>query len=490
MKALARGAAALRSALGRPGSIRSKILTGFALILAGMLSINLCVIALSHHLLGEYHVLTERVISANRLIPIARDDVGQDAYYLVAGRRTLETTQLFNHMSDIQQGLESLMMEDNSEDGREQLKIALRTFGTLQRYCDQLEQEIIWGLSVASRNDTLEEIRDVSALVYSQLEEYIYQELLRGESIDQTLQRGFQLLLLGDLAAVLLMAAALGILLIRIDRTINDPIQALVENTRRLSEGDFDALVEDAGESEITVLNKSFNRMVAKLQRLMEKIEEDTRTREQLELRLLQEQINPHFLYNTLEIIVWLAESGDKEQVIQVVQSLSRFFRVVLSKGRAVVSLREELSCIESYLYIQKVRYADILNYEIEAEPEALGCRIQKLSLQPIVENALYHGLEKKRGGGTIRVRAWVEEGDLVVRVSDDGSGMTAEQADALRRELRGGLHQVSEGGFGLPNIQKRIQLAYGPEYGIELWSEPGCGTQVTLRIPAGPEKS
>ena len=142
MKALARGAAALRSALGRPGSIRSKILTGFALILAGMLSINLCVIALSHHLLGEYHVLTERVISANRLIPIARDDVGQDAYYLVAGRRTLETTQLFNHMSDIQQGLESLMMEDNSEDGREQLKIALRTFGTLQRYCDQLEQEI------------------------------------------------------------------------------------------------------------------------------------------------------------------------------------------------------------------------------------------------------------------------------------------------------------------------------------------------------------
>lgn len=490
MKGLGRGAGALWSAFSRKGSIRGKILTGFAVILAGMLSINLCVIAVSHHYLEDYHVLTERVISANRLIPVIRDDVGQDAYYLVAGRRTLDTTQLFNHMTEIQTGLEDLMREDNSEDGQEQLKIAVRTFGTLRQYCDQLEQEIVWGLSVASRNETLEQIRDVSALVYSQLEEYIYQELLRGEVIDQTLQRGFQLLLLGDLAAVLLMSAALGVLLIRIGKTINDPIQALVENTRRLSEGDFDALVEDAGENEITVLNKSFNRMVAKLQRLMEKIEEDTRTREQLELRLLQEQINPHFLYNTLEIIVWLAESGDKEQVIQVVQSLSRFFRVVLSKGRAVVSLQEELSCIESYLYIQKVRYADILNYEIQAEPEVLGCCIQKLSLQPLVENALYHGLEKKRGGGTIRVRAGVEDGELVVRVSDDGCGMPPEQLEALRRELKGELTGVSEGGFGLPNIQKRIQLAYGPRYGIELCSEPGRGTLATLRIPAGAEEN
>ena len=198
--------------------------------------------------------------------------------------------------------------------------------------------------------------------------------------------------------------------------------------------------MEDAGENEVTILNKSFNRMAAKLQRLMEKVEEDTRTQEQLELRLLQEQINPHFLYNTLEIIVWLAESGDKEQVIQVVQSLSRFFRVVLSKGRAVVSLQEELSCIQSYLYIQKVRYADILNYEIQAEPEALDCRIQKLSLQPLVENALYHGIEKKRGGGTIRVCADVKDGCLV---------------------------------------------AYGADYGIHVSSRLGCGTRVTLQIPA-----
>ena len=168
-----------------------------------------------------------------------------------------------------------------------------------------------------------------------------------------------------------------------------------------------------------------------------------------------------------------------------MVQSLSRFFRVVLSKGRAVVSLQEELSCIQSYLYIQKVRYADILNYEIQAEPEALDCRIQKLSLQPLVENALYHGIEKKRGGGTIRVCADVKDGCLVVQVADDGCGMTPEKLEEVQREVAGDLGQISEGGFGLPNIQKRIQLAYGADYGIHVSSRRGCGTRGTLQIPA-----
>ena len=132
------------------------------------------------------------------------------------------------------------------------------------------------------------------------------------------------------------------------------------------------------------------------------------------------------------------------------------------------------------------MRYADILNYEIQAEPEALDCRIQKLSLQPLVENALYHGIEKKRGGGTIRVCADVKDGCLVVQVADDGCGMTPEKW----RKCNGRWPEISgpdlrRGGFGLPNIQKRIQLAYGADYGIHVSSRLGCGTRVTLQIPA-----
>ena len=259
----------------------------------------------------------------------------------------------------------------------------------------------------------------------------------------------------------------------------------ILKSIRKVQKGDLDVVIENCGKDEMGELGTQINKMLERIKELME----DNLNREMLaknsEIRALQNQINPHFLYNTLEIIVWLAESGDKEQVIQVVQSLSRFFRVVLSKGRAVVSLQEELSCIQSYLYIQKVRYADILNYEIQAEPEALDCRIQKLSLQPLVENALYHGIEKKRGGGTIRVCADVKDGCLVVQVADDGCGMTPEKLEEVQREVAGDLGQISEGGFGLPNIQKRIQLAYGADYGIHVSSRLGCGTRVTLQIPA-----
>ena len=192
MRRMSRAAGALKTALGRRGSIRSKILAGFTVILVGMLSINLLVIGLSHHFLGEYHILAERVISANKLIPTVRDDVSLDAYYLVAGRRTLETTQLFHHMEEIRQGLSLLKQENNSENGRIQLQIATRTFGTLQRYCQKLGQEIDADVSLELQNVTLEQIRDVSALVYNQIEEYIYLELLWGESIDQMLQTGFQ----------------------------------------------------------------------------------------------------------------------------------------------------------------------------------------------------------------------------------------------------------------------------------------------------------
>ena len=133
--------------------------------------------------MGEYHILAERVISANKLIPTVRDDVSLDAYYLVAGRRTLETTQLFHHMEEIRQGLYLLKQENNSENGRIQLQIATRTFGTLQRYCQKLGQEIDADVSLELQNVTLEQIRDVSALVYNQIEEYIYLELLWGSPL-------------------------------------------------------------------------------------------------------------------------------------------------------------------------------------------------------------------------------------------------------------------------------------------------------------------
>lgn len=148
-----------------------------------------------------------------------------------------------------------------------------------------------------------------------------------------------------------------------------------------------------------------------------------------------------------------------------------------------MVSVREELACIESYLYIQQIRYADILSYEIDASENTLGFEIQKLSLQPLVENALYHGIKNKRSGGKICVQVRLAGKRLHVRVSDTGIGMSADKLEALRQMIANA--RPAGSGFGLSNIQKRVQLAYGEQYGISIQSKPGEGTVVTLQIPA-----
>lgn len=472
----------LTEAFGRR-SIGNKIRMSFLIMVVGIMVISALTMLTTQNFLKEYHVLASRVSRANRMYPVAKEGIETEAYYLVAGRQTTETTVLLEEWEYLNEGILRLMQEKNSETSDTQLRIIQRTMGTLKQYCDLLLEQSGQSQDLTVQNVTLEQIREVSELVAEQVNQYIYLELQNMEQLDRRMQIKKKWLIITDLGIISAVLVLMTLVQFLIDRSISAPINALVENTRRLSKGDFSAYVESRGTNEITVLNDSFNRMVEKLQLLMKELEENTRTREQLELRLMQEQINPHFLYNTLEIIIWLAESGDKEKVIGVVKSLSRFFRVVLSQGRAVVSVREELACIESYLYIQQIRYADILRYEIDASENTLGFEIQKLSLQPLVENALYHGIKNKRGGGKICVQVRLAGKRLRVRVSDTGIGMSADKLEALRQRIASTCPAGS--GFGLSNIQKRVQLAYGEQYGISIQSKSGEGTAVTLQLPA-----
>ncbi len=215
---------------------------------------------------------------------------------------------------------------------------------------------------------------------------------------------------------------------------------------------------------------------------------EEQVTREQKQLRkaefeLLQAQINPHFLYNTLDAIVWSAEAGNQKQVVKMVGSLSEFFRSSLNKGKEVVRVREELSHARSYLEIQQIRYQDILQYEIDV-PESLSeYEIPKITVQPIVENALYHGIKEKRGGGKIIVTGEDGENDFRIIVTDDGVGMDDERLGQVMEALSG----VNSGEgkiYGLYNVNERIKLFYGEEYGISIESTKDAGTRVVIRLP------
>jgi two-component system sensor histidine kinase YesM len=206
------------------------------------------------------------------------------------------------------------------------------------------------------------------------------------------------------------------------------------------------------------------------------------------ELRTLQAQINPHFLYNTLDTIVWMAESNKSDQVIEIVRALSSFFRIALSRGKDWISLQQELEHVKSYLAIQKMRYRDILDYEFDVDDDLLDSTILKLTLQPLVENALYHGIKTKRGGGEIIVS--VQRGEpnsVVIVVRDDGVGFTPYKLARIRETLSGESSEITmkkEGGFGLENVNKRIKLYYGQQYGLSIQSHYRAGTQVTVTIP------
>lgn len=278
-----------------------------------------------------------------------------------------------------------------------------------------------------------------------------------------------------------------------ISARLTRPVQVLKNKMRQAASGYFDAKVKPTGHDEIADLGNSFNIMLEKINDLMAQHLKEQERIQKAELRTLQAQIHPHFLYNTLDSIVWMAEAGKNDQVILLVQALSRFFRVSLNKGLDWIPLKDELDHVRSYLVIQQIRYRDILDYEIDAPEELGNCPILKMTLQPIVENALYHGLKNKRGKGLIRIACEaVSEQELRIVISDNGIGMDAQRLEKLRGQLS--RHIIPEettgsevsGGFGLHNVQERLRLYYGEECRIQVDSVDREGTTVSFYIPRG----
>lgn len=266
------------------------------------------------------------------------------------------------------------------------------------------------------------------------------------------------------------------------------PIQLLQHKMRLTADGYLEAKVKPIGTDEIADLGQSFNIMVEKIKELLEQSIRKQQQLQKAELRTLQAQINPHFLYNTLDSIVWMAEAGKSDGVIQLVKALSDLFRISLNKGRDWVLIRTELAHANSYLVIQQMRYRDILEYRIEVGPELLEYPILNMTLQPLIENALYHGIKNKRGKGLIVIDGYTEGSSVILTVTDNGIGITADRLALLRLHLKQPLQfqkeEPAEGGFGLQNVHQRLRLYFGNEYGIQLESIAGTGTTIFVRIP------
>ncbi len=266
---------------------------------------------------------------------------------------------------------------------------------------------------------------------------------------------------------------------------ITKPISELANSMRAVEMGDFNTQIDVQGEYEVMQLARRFNLMTAQIKSLMKQVVEEQESKRKSELSALQAQINPHFLYNTLDSVIWMAENGKHHDVVKMVTSLARLFRISISRGRNVITVKEELSHAENYLTIQKMRYKDQFEYRFEIDDEVLNYRTQKLLLQPIIENAIYHGIRQMVDEGEIVIRAYAKDDILYFEVEDNGLGMSElVRKDILKRHDQIDDGAVRVGGVGVTNVFERIKLMYGEDFGIDIESEIEEGTKITLSIP------
>ena len=432
----------------------------------------------------KYHNAIERMETATQLQTIVKDQIPESAWNIVSGRQTIQESGIYSTIHSVNKSIDSITTAA-SEENSLSLTVARRTMQTLENYVDRIRDNVEAKVPVVESQAIIEEVRGVASLVGSMLDEYITMEINSTAKLSLSLRIG---VLFSAVAEVLIILLALWVRTRTVNATaaaIRLPIERLEEAAASIAEGSLDTRIADTNVTELRNLTFQINTMADRLQDMMKKSNLDARRLRKAELRTLQAQINPHFLYNTLDAIVWKAEAGEKDEVIHLTSALSDFFRISLSSGADWIPISQEKKHIEGYLKIQQTRYRDIMDYEIDIPDEIGDYYILKLLLQPLVENALYHGVKIKRGGGFIRVSGKVQDGLLVFSVKDTGLGMSPEQLTDLKDRMKKGQPSVSEGngGFGLVNVNMRIRLYYNQTDDLMIESGPE-GTTVSFKVP------
>ena len=440
---------------------------------------------------GQYDEIVEKITKANAYNINFKDDLDYSMYIIVVNAERandiIDTNKPVQMIDEAREVFGMLSKEADTEAARTRLSGIIKSLNTLRDRVIEIEESALVSGSYETNMERLDlNIRVLTELIQEEIQFYIYEQMRNMETLREGIRSNVERAI--SITSVLLIFILIGALTIskKIMEGITAPILRLCHAAEQAGRGDFKTRAHEENLNEIAVLNASFNRMVEEIGKLVEDIRVEELNLRAAELRLLQEQINPHFLYNTLDNIIWLAESKETQQVVNMVSALSDFFRTTLSKGKVYISVKDEEAHINSYLQIQQFRYRDILTYEIDMDEEVYDCEILKLTLQPLVENALYHGIKGKRGLGHIRVAGCIRYGLLEFTVTDNGIVMKEERLREVRRIITGEMESTKEkGGFGLFNVNERIRLNYGQQYGIRIESNYGEGTCIWVTVPA-----
>ncbi len=430
----------------------------------------------------QYHDVITRMDRIASLSPVIGEDLLGEMWSIVAGRETFAEGDQFRTLNRVRAEMDALIETDSAS--RLQITVARNTMNTLSGYIEDLGGQMRAGSTVDEDEATLEEIRNVGSLVVDMLGDAITAEIDAAMTASNALQRVVRLTLLIEMFILLAALTFAAIAQRSLSRAIARPIEQLKDFAGMIAGGHLDVRAPAPDVSELSDLTASLNTMAGNLKELIEENRREQENLKKSEMRALQTQIAPHFLYNTLDAIIWLAEARKTLDVIAVTRALSNFFRISLSGGQDWITIRQEVEHLEGYLTIMKVRYRDILDYVLEVDESLYDLYILKLVIQPLAENAIYHGIKNRRGGGRLEIKVEKRGDMLSVRVSDDGAGMPPARLQAVRQAFEGGDGPDAETGYGLYSVDQRLKLYYNQPIGLKLTSAQGEGTTIAFIVP------
>lgn len=407
-----------------------------------------------------------------------------ETYLLIVENKTIDESNLYEMLNDANRIVRLLDDLTESEENSSRLESVKKYLANLETYITRIEDNLREGNKYEDNMQIWEnDVQIVTALLRESIFQYIYYEVRDIQKSHEDYQKFFVMMIKISVLAFVTILILIAVLSYYVPLSITRPIRKISEVTDQAAKGDLSVRSNVRSGAEVRVLNDSLNMMIDKINELLEQVKKEQIRLRRAEFELLQAQINPHFLYNTLDAIMWLAESGEQEKVVSMVRSLSDFFRTSLNQGKDIVTIKEELQHVRSYLEIQQVRYQDILQYEICVTETLYQYLIPKITIQPLVENALYHGIKNKRGLGQITISGEDKEDCFVLRVKDNGIGISEENLERLRNKLQNKMSGGEES-FGLYNVNERIRLNFGEKYGVSIESIYGEYTIVSISLP------
>ena len=438
----------------------------------------------------NYEDMLNSTVVASEFSLDFKKDFDYETYLLIVENKSVEESMLEDMLNDANRIVKGLEELTDSQENMNRLNSAKKYLNNLEIYKNRIEQNLKDGNKYEDNIEIWEnDVQIVTSLLRETIFQYIFFEIKDLQQARTQYQNFFVEMIRFSVvafAAIFLLITALSYY---IPLSITRPIRKLSEVTDQVAKGDLTVRSDVRSGAEVSVLSDSLNTMIDKIDELLEQVKKEQIRLRKAEFELLQSQINPHFLYNTLDAIVWLAEAGEQKKVVSMVGSLSDFFRTSLNQGKDIITIKEELQHSRSYLEIQQMRYQDILNYEIHVPEELHRYLIPKITIQPLVENALYHGIKNKRGLGRIVISGRKEEDFLILQIEDNGIGMRKERLDQVKE----GMNQkipTEKDIYGLYNVNERIRLNFGEKYGLSIESTYGEGTVVSIILPYVDHKS